>query len=958
MPRPDAYVLECAFDSNPDDPYFSQVWTDITRYLDVKAGVRITRGRTDEFSEIQPSTFACTLRNDGRFTPGSNVAYMDDEDMNLRTTLGDWVSQSNVNLFWTNIGPTTGTGSLGLQSLAAGDVEARLTDLVDNIKPGFTYRFGFSARASAPSGPTRTARMSVRWLNALGGLVSTDTIDLATVIGSYTSSPLTRFTAPATASQAEIRVSFLGAAASGELIRFSAIFVSPSAYFPNVVTGKKLRFGVLVKGNGKQLDTDPSFNGAAPFQGSNDRAPWESKPGFPVTTIASTTTFAQSGANSMLLTLPTASSANAIVRKFVYGLIAGRQYTASVYIRVPTGSPQMNFGTTPGSVVSTTLNNTFERLSQTFIATGTNAELYIYTNAASTAGQLIQVDAVQVEEGATATTFESTSASFTWRFTGEVNEWPTQWLGGPGKLAQAAITATDQFKRLGDLGELLSTIDEDVLDDKPFAYYPLNEPAGVGGSTVSAGDISGNNENPLISKQYGSGGAITFGSEPGVPDFYVQKRTTVAINPVDENTGQYLRATLKNQRVQYTPDGATVNIFAMESVNPLTTGPLIILSGTDGSWFGVRKRSNGNISAAFYDGLTSTLYEVNSGLGMSNNRPVMFTARLEIPSAGNGRLHFYANAVETGTAVDFSLPQGVPNWYAASVGGRGSEMFRGYLSHAAFYDWAVSTGGITGWWFSAFKGTDGAGSTSYARMNKLAVYTSLDNPIRFAGLFTPTPVGPQEIEGAPIEQMRKIETTENGQWFIRGDGQSMLRLRNYRYNATASFTIASERIDPDDVSFRGDDFGLVNDVTVTRSDGATARIVNESSRQAHGRRKQQLDTLTTTDDQARALAAWIANSYGEQQNRITGVKISLLNDPSIVNSALLVDISRKISITGLPEQAPVSSIDLFIEGWTEVVAEEEWSIQYNTSPASPIGDVWQIGTAGHSEIGVTTRIGL
>ena len=71
MARPDLYVLECAFASNPDALLADQVWTDITAYLDVKAGVRIGRGRTDELSDIQPSTLACTLKNDGRFTPGN-----------------------------------------------------------------------------------------------------------------------------------------------------------------------------------------------------------------------------------------------------------------------------------------------------------------------------------------------------------------------------------------------------------------------------------------------------------------------------------------------------------------------------------------------------------------------------------------------------------------------------------------------------------------------------------------------------------------------------------------------------------------------------------------------------------------------------------------------------------------------------------------------------------------------
>lgn len=48
------------------------VWTDISQYVDiVTAGVSITRGASDEVSQIQPGTLSLVLDNsDGRFTPG------------------------------------------------------------------------------------------------------------------------------------------------------------------------------------------------------------------------------------------------------------------------------------------------------------------------------------------------------------------------------------------------------------------------------------------------------------------------------------------------------------------------------------------------------------------------------------------------------------------------------------------------------------------------------------------------------------------------------------------------------------------------------------------------------------------------------------------------------------------------------------------------------------------------
>jgi hypothetical protein len=49
----------------------SPVWTDITQFVDLGAGVNISRGASDELSETQPGTCMLTLDNsDGRFSPG------------------------------------------------------------------------------------------------------------------------------------------------------------------------------------------------------------------------------------------------------------------------------------------------------------------------------------------------------------------------------------------------------------------------------------------------------------------------------------------------------------------------------------------------------------------------------------------------------------------------------------------------------------------------------------------------------------------------------------------------------------------------------------------------------------------------------------------------------------------------------------------------------------------------
>ena len=63
-------TVEIAFATAPDDP--SPTWTDVSTYVEAVDPITISRGRSDEISEIQPSRLTVTLDNsDGRFTPGN-----------------------------------------------------------------------------------------------------------------------------------------------------------------------------------------------------------------------------------------------------------------------------------------------------------------------------------------------------------------------------------------------------------------------------------------------------------------------------------------------------------------------------------------------------------------------------------------------------------------------------------------------------------------------------------------------------------------------------------------------------------------------------------------------------------------------------------------------------------------------------------------------------------------------
>ena len=551
------------------------------------------------------------------------------------------------------------------------------------------------------------------------------------------------------------------------------------------------------------------------------------------------------------------------------------------------------------------------------------------------------------------------SASTYWRFTGDIKEWPLKWEGGAGLYAETDVTSTDQFGRLSSLSEYRTLLKEDVLDDFPIAYYPMDEPA----ASVTAGDISGKSQMPLTLKQVGTGGVVNFGitSDQGInvaPAFYAGTTTAVQFAPASVGNGKYLTANLDHPYggTSGSGTGATIVAYPAEANPAVTSGTVAAMLSADGSYLALEKDGSGLLQAVFvtYTGSPSGTAVRTISTAVLGTSAEQWAAVL-INNAGTGELRLYRNGIliDTRFAVA-SVITPLPSWNQISVGGRAKTIAKFNISNAQFYDVPLPVNVLAAQWYSGMRGLDGTGDTTTSRLIKLAGFSSLGG-LNVSGT-NPQSLGPQEIEGNPLDAMQAVASSEDGVFFLNGSGAATLHLRNARFNAPTALTVDAGKLDPDALTFRGDDFGLINDVTGTKSDGGTVRVINQNSINAHGRRKSSFTSLLATDDQARALAAWKANTYGVYRNRITGVRVSLLNDSSLAPAVLALDVSSKITITSLPSQAPASTVGLFVEGWDEVIGEDEWSLSFNTSPAE-VADVWQIGVAGRSEIGTTTRIG-
>jgi hypothetical protein len=75
-----------------------------------------------------------------------------------------------------------------------------------------------------------------------------------------------------------------------------------------------------------------------------------------------------------------------------------------------------------------------------------------------------------------------------------------------------------------------------------------------------------------------------------------------------------------------------------------------------------------------------------------------------------------------------------------------------------------------------------------------------------------------------------------------------------------------------------------------------------------------------------------------------------------VQSCLSADISTRVNVTSLPSQAPSSTFDGFIEGWSEKIGVNDWSISFFTSPILLEDNVWIVEDATYGVIDSTNVI--
>lgn len=718
-----------------------------------------------------------------------------------------------------------------------------------------------------------------------------------------------------------------------------------SPYFPNVKVRTRTRVSWRDRAvPGNLLDVE-----SATFEGGTIGLWAIGNIGVGIPTLSNSGARAHSGTKSMLITWdaqPAGQSGTSWAS--TTPLVVGRTHTFSVWVFVPTGSPAVQLTeVVSGSAGSaSTVTNAWQRISLTFLPPAGGFVLpSIVLAAAATAGQQVWVDDIQLDEGAAVATFTTAAPVVIYRHTGYAEEWPTSWPTGGDAYSTSVLSTADRFKLLGKADPLRSVIEQEYLSDLPVWYSTLGAASGA----VSAGDISGITRLEATLRQVGAGGTLAFGANTGPPTDGLQ---APAFTPVDANNGLYLQATMPAP-VGGSDAGLSVEAF----FNTTGTAQSTIIrlrnftNPANSDFFEVGLDSTGHLNAVY---ASSSVSAVATSAGTFHNGATHHVMATQTASLGTVTMAVIADGVQVASATYTPAVGTVPAYDTIMIGGSNwFGQFFGTIAHAAVYPMLLPTARAVA--HSAAGTTGFSGERSDQRIARLARYAGIPPGEQSLEVGMTTSTAFVDFTGVSVLQaMQDVAATENGVLFINPSGQLTFQARSHRYSAASVLTVNAGDVDPG-LRFVTNDALMVNDVTATNPAGATSRAVNAQSVSDYGTSAQTLTLLTTSSAEVADAASWKVQLEGAIDPRCPNLTLDLMTSPALVAGALQLGVGSRITLAGLPAQAPSSSVDLFIEGWTETITSVSWVLTLNTSPAFGSA-VWVLGDPVYGLLGTTTRL--
>jgi hypothetical protein len=520
--------------------------------------------------------------------------------------------------------------------------------------------------------------------------------------------------------------------------------------------------------------------------------------------------------------------------------------------------------------------------------------------------------------------FEATEVEPHWPY-GDLSDGTT--TGRPGE-SYVAIQAADILQRLSDNQQSLrsplyrSMVGIAEGDYVPQAYWPMEDGADAsrfasalpGGTPMSfAGSVDPSSDSDLA------------GSE-ALPTFAVGASARFTV-PTYTDTDKWV--------IQ-----ALVKLTASAVIFDLTTdgtGRRIVVAYSSGS---------STIDVDIYDASGISVYSGDTAI-TSDSIGVWLSVTFGLRGdTATDQFNLTYNVI--GTNVFPGFGDLVSGRYGRIVGGTFMSNLVGETGagHLAVFtdpnfdhgiDDAIHADAATGWF----------GETAGRRLERLfreegIAFTSAGD------LDETAPMGAQPIDTL-INTARDCESTDLGILHAQRDANGLhYRTRADLYNQTPALVIdaaQNELANP----FRPAATAkhIVNDVTVDRPGGSSARVIDQDSIDKVGLRARSYSANTETDDQVTQVAGWLLNLGTPDGMHYPSVSSELTIATQLIEDWLALKLGDRIQVINLPPQHPSDTVDLLVDGYTEPHSPGRWTPQINCSPAAP----WDVAELDDDDLG-------
>lgn len=495
------------------------------------------------------------------------------------------------------------------------------------------------------------------------------------------------------------------------------------------------------------------------------------------------------------------------------------------------------------------------------------------------------------------------------------------------------------------------------LATSPAVLIPLTEEA----NASAVGDVASGSTFTFTPTQVGTGGSV----DTGVGALPIDDGTVVGFSPADINNGWAYQGSAPNFIPSATVSTAADSAFAVSVLmntfeTPTGNACMWSAGSVDGYWLEALVTSAGKLRAQLRSGST-VLAQTDSVATITSGE--WFQAGATLTRAGDGtwQVRAYVNGAQSGTTAAASGTSATPLPQIGStftVGGRAAAMFSGQLSHAAFWVHPVSPADCMTRANGSLTGAPNEVSTD--RFLRVCRYAGITGEVGGVGLST---LGRQKLSGRSVlDVLDEIAAAELSAVDISGAGVPRLRARDARYNAPVALALTALDAGAG-TSFELDDSTVVNDVSAARPGGPTIREVNAASVEQHGPRTPSGtgEFVVADDVQLASIVQWMANVNAEATTpRVDELEVAAWVKQATLDLQAVFDVSidSRISVTNLPAAAPVSTLDLFVEGVTDTINLNGWTRKFNTSSVERSGAVWQLDSDVYSVLDSTTTLGV